>query len=59
LRETKKHAARYSYFANPEPRTSSEVKMNNHVYKILEIVGSSETSIEEAISTTIAQAAKL
>lgn len=32
--------------------------MNNHVYKILEIVGSSERSIEEAISTAIAQANK-
>jgi flavin-binding protein dodecin len=32
--------------------------MNNHVYKILEIVGSSETSIEEAISTAIAHASK-
>ena len=32
--------------------------MNNSVYKILEIVGSSETSIEEAISTAIAQANK-
>jgi dodecin len=32
--------------------------MENHVYKILEIVGSSEKSIEEAISTAIAQASK-
>jgi dodecin len=32
--------------------------MKNHVYKILEIVGSSETSIEEAIGTAIAQANK-
>jgi len=32
--------------------------MKNHVYKILEIVGSSETSIEEAISAAIAQANK-
>ena len=32
--------------------------MKNHVYKILEIVGSSETSIEDAISTAIAQANK-
>jgi flavin-binding protein dodecin len=32
--------------------------MKNHVYKILEIVGSSETSIEEAISTAIAHASK-
>jgi flavin-binding protein dodecin len=32
--------------------------MINHVYKILEIVGSSETSIEEAINTAIAHASK-
>jgi flavin-binding protein dodecin len=32
--------------------------MKNHVYKILEIVDSSETSIEEAIGTAIAQANK-
>ena len=32
--------------------------MKDHVYKILEIVGSSETSIEEAISTAIAHASK-
>jgi flavin-binding protein dodecin len=32
--------------------------MKNHVYKILEIVGSSETSIEEAIGAAIAQANK-
>ena len=32
--------------------------MNNHVYKVLELVGSSETSIEEAISTAVAVASK-
>ena len=32
--------------------------MKNNVYKILEIVGSSETSIEEAISSAIAHANK-
>ena len=32
--------------------------MKNHVYKMLELVGSSETSIEEAISTAVAQASK-
>ena len=32
--------------------------MTNHVYKILEIVGSSETSIEDAINTAIAHASK-
>ena len=33
--------------------------MKNHVYKILELVGSSETSIEDAISTAVAQASKI
>ncbi len=32
--------------------------MTNHVYKILEIVGSSETTIEDAISSAIAHASK-
>ena len=32
--------------------------MENHVYKVIEIVGSSETSIEEAISSAVAQASK-
>jgi dodecin len=32
--------------------------MENHVYKILEIVGSSESSIEDAINSAVAQAGK-
>ncbi len=32
--------------------------MTNHVYKVIEIVGSSETSIEDAIKSAIAQANK-
>jgi hypothetical protein len=32
--------------------------MKNHVYKVIEIVGSSDTSIEEAISTAVTQASK-
>ena len=32
--------------------------MDQHVYKIVEIVGSSETSIEDAIQTGITRAAK-
>jgi dodecin len=32
--------------------------MKNHVYKVFELVGSSETSIEEAISAAISQASK-
>ena len=30
--------------------------MNDHVYKVVEIVGSSATSIEEAIQTAVARA---
>ena len=33
-------------------------RMTNHVYKVIEIVGSSETSVEEAIKGAIAQANK-
>lgn len=32
--------------------------MTSHVYKIIELAGSSETSIEDAISTAVAQAGK-
>jgi flavin-binding protein dodecin len=32
--------------------------MKNHVYKVIEIVGSSETSVEDAITTAVAQANK-
>jgi flavin-binding protein dodecin len=32
--------------------------MNGHVYKILELVGSSEKSIDDAISNAIARASK-
>lgn len=30
--------------------------MDNHVYKLLELVGSSETSIEDAVQSAIARA---
>ncbi len=32
--------------------------MNDHVYKIVELVGSSETSIEDAIQTAIGRASQ-
>ena len=32
--------------------------MTNHVYKVIEIVGSSETSTDDAIHVAIAQASK-
>ena len=32
--------------------------MKDHVYKVVELVGSSETSIEDAIKTAIARASR-
>jgi flavin-binding protein dodecin len=32
--------------------------MENHVYKVIEIVGSSESSIEDAINAAVTQASK-
>jgi flavin-binding protein dodecin len=32
--------------------------MQDHIYRVIELVGSSETSIEDAISTAIARANK-
>ena len=32
--------------------------MNDHIYKVIELVGSSETSIEDAIQTAIGRAAQ-
>lgn len=38
--------------------TAAEVEVDQHVYKVVEIVGSSATSIEDAIQTGINRAAK-
>jgi flavin-binding protein dodecin len=35
-----------------------ERSMTNHIYKVVELVGSSETSIEDAISAAVAKANK-
>ena len=32
--------------------------MNDHVYKVVELVGSSETGIEDAVQTAIARASR-
>jgi dodecin len=37
---------------------AAAVEMKDHVYKILELVGSSETSIEDAVQNAIARASK-
>ena len=41
-----------------EAHSQDRDQMKNHVYKVLELVGSSETSIEEAINTAVGQASK-
>src|SRR5437868_852458 len=47
------HARYKRRFAVPDP-----VEMKDHVYKILELVGSSEKSIEDAIQNAITRASK-
>jgi dodecin len=37
---------------------TKERKMKDHIYKVIELVGSSETSIEDAIKTAIERASK-
>jgi dodecin len=37
---------------------AAAVEMKDHVYKILELVGSSETGIEDAVQNAIARASK-
>ena len=41
-----------------EVRRASSSEMHDHVYKILELVGSSEKSIEDAIQNAITRASK-
>ena len=36
----------------------TEMKKQDHIYKVIEIVGSSETSIEDAIQRAVARAAQ-
>jgi dodecin len=40
------------------PPTKGERRMSEHVYKMLELTGSSPTSIEDAVQNAIAKAAK-
>jgi flavin-binding protein dodecin len=39
-------------------KADEEAPMPEHVYKIVDVVGSSETSIEEAINSAVARASK-
>jgi dodecin len=39
------------------PTTSGAIVMSEHTYKMIELVGSSHTSIEEAVKNAIAKAA--
>jgi dodecin len=45
-------------FAHPGYRQAliTEAAMHDHIYKVIELVGSSETSIEDAIATAISRA---
>src|SRR3954451_15566776 len=42
----------------PEPPPAREALMSNHVYRLSEVVGSSPTSIDDAIKTAISKAAE-
>jgi flavin-binding protein dodecin len=42
----------------PLVRPAREVNMTNHVYKKVELVGSSKTSVTDAIETAISRASK-
>ena len=46
--------------AGREPRTDQprEVSMSNHVYKKVELIGSSKTSVDDAIKNAISRASK-
>src|SRR5918912_4632985 len=41
-----------------EPRPEGRMRMEEHVYKVIDLVGSSETSIDDAIQTAVARAAR-
>jgi flavin-binding protein dodecin len=40
------------------PPQHQEILMSNHIYKMIELVGSSTTTIEDAVQNAIAKAAK-
>jgi dodecin len=40
------------------PPQSQEALMSNHIYKMIELVGSSSTSIEDAVQNAISKAGK-
>jgi flavin-binding protein dodecin len=44
--------------AGEEVSDRKEVLMSNHVYKLIELAGSSNTSIEDAVQNAIAKAGK-
>jgi flavin-binding protein dodecin len=45
-----------SHTVPPDLRQTQESNMSNHVYKTLELTGSSSMGIEDAVSTAIAKA---
>jgi dodecin len=58
LRAASRHRADAAPFwlSNPPHSKDPETAMSDHVYKIVELVGSSRTSIEDAINTAINKA---
>jgi dodecin len=42
----------------PHPEREEEAMNDHHVYKVIELVGSSENSIEDAINTAVGRASK-
>jgi dodecin len=43
---------------NPAARPAREVSMSDHVYKKVELIGSSKTSVDDAIKNAISRASK-
>src|SRR5205085_6796151 len=46
------------FSCNPKAADERRISMSEHVYKILELTGSSTTSIEDAVQNAIRKAAK-
>jgi flavin-binding protein dodecin len=46
------------FYVDKNQRRTQEVLMNDHIYKLVELTGSSRTSVEDAVQNAIAKAAK-
>jgi hypothetical protein len=49
---------RFASVAEQHPRNEKEEAMEDHVYRIIEISGSSQTSIEDAIQSAVSRASR-